>query len=100
MFRTRTALLSAAIAITGCRQARVPSTAIQPIPKEPANDTSVRSTGPWFLTPSHGPQEYHSISRTTIRELSIPAIHQNSTEFITDFSISLDQARSSLEISG
>lgn len=100
MLRTQITLLATTIAISGCRPAKVPTTVLQPVITAPINDASVKSAGPWVLTPGHQPHPYHSISQTTVHELSNPAIRQKSTEVTTAFTISLDQSQTSLIISG
>jgi hypothetical protein len=100
MLRTRTTLLAATIAIAGCRLTKVPSSILQPVVTTSTNDTSIKSGGLWILTPSHQPQAYHSISQTTVHEVSDPVIRQNSIEVTTAFTISLDQSQTPLIISG
>jgi len=100
MRRTRTTLLAAVVAIAGCRLAKVPATVLQPVVTVPTSDTSAKSSDLWVLTPSRQPHAYHSISQTTVHELSEPVIHQNSIEVTTAFTISLDQSQTPLIISG
>ena len=100
MRHTRTTLLTAMVAIAGCRPANIPSTVLQPVVTTSTNDTSVNPSGPWLLTPSLRPHTYHSTSRTTVHELSDSTIRQISMEVTTDFTISLNQSQIPLIISG
>lgn len=100
MIRNRTTLVAAIATIAGCRPAKVPSTVLEPVVTALTNDTSIKSVGPWVLTPTHQSHVYHSISQTTVHELSNPVIRQQSIEVTTAFTISVNQSKTLSIISG
>lgn len=100
MLLTRTTLLATSVAIAGCKSATVPSSVLQPVATAISNDTATKSTGLWVLTPNRQPHTYHSVSQTTVKELSSSTNRQNTIETGTTFTISLDQSRTPLIISG
>ena len=100
MRRILTILLAASVVIAGCRSTIVPSPVLEPAATAGSNDTLAKLTNLWILRPSHQPQTYHSISQTTIHELSSLLPRQNAIEISTNFTILLDQTHTPLIISG
>lgn len=100
MLHTRNTLLATSVAIAGCRSTTVPNPVLQPVVTAADKDTSTKSTNFWVLAPSYQPHTYHSITQTTVKEFSNSTNRQNMIETTTIFTISLDQSRTPLIISG
>src|SRR5437762_13177835 len=100
MLHRRTTFLATTFVIAGCRSTAVPNTVLQPVRTAPTDNTPINSVGPWLLAPSRQPHTYHSVSQTTVHELSNPTTRRNTIEVTTAFTISLDQSQTPLIISG